>query len=79
MANLELKVPLRIDNVFAIGSMSKQITAVAILQLVGQGKLNLNDDIKKHLTDYNSHNLIALHSIHSRNLLALRLRALSLS
>jgi len=58
MANLELKVPLSTDNVFAIGSMSKQITAVAILQLADQEKLNLTDNINKYLTDYNSHNRV---------------------
>lgn len=55
MANLELNVPMQIDNVFRIGSISKQFTAVAILQLQEQGKLELQDDIKKFIPDYPTH------------------------
>jgi CubicO group peptidase (beta-lactamase class C family) len=55
MANLELDVPMQIDHVFRIGSISKQFTAVAILQLFEKGKLNLQDDIKKFIPDYPTH------------------------
>jgi CubicO group peptidase (beta-lactamase class C family)/uncharacterized protein YneR len=55
MANLELNVPMQVDNVFRIGSISKQFTAVAILQLLEQGKLGLQDDIKKFIPDYPTH------------------------
>lgn len=55
MANMELKVPMKPENVFEIGSMTKQFTAVCILMLVEQGKLNLNDDITKYLPDYPTH------------------------
>src|SRR5688572_17010649 len=44
MANLELNVPMKADHVFRIGSITKQFTAVAILQLMEQGKLNVNDE-----------------------------------
>jgi CubicO group peptidase (beta-lactamase class C family) len=52
MANLELNVPMKVDQVFRIGSITKQFTAVAILQLVEQGKLNLQDEITKFIPDY---------------------------
>lgn len=52
MANLELNVPMQPDMVFRIGSITKQFTAVAILQLVEQGKLSLQDDITKFIPDY---------------------------
>ena len=52
MANLELNVPMRVDNVFRIGSITKQFTAVAILQLMEQGKLRLQDEITKFIPDY---------------------------
>lgn len=52
MANLELNVPMQVDNVFRIGSITKQFTAVAILQLVEQGKLNVKDEISKFIPDY---------------------------
>ncbi|MBP6687313.1 MAG: beta-lactamase family protein, partial [Lacibacter sp.] len=49
MADVELNVPLQPDMIFRIGSISKQFTAVAILQLAEQGKLSLQDDIKKYI------------------------------
>src|SRR5690606_16819389 len=52
MANLELNVPMQVDNVFWIASIGKQFTAVAILQLMEQGKLNLQDEITKFIPDY---------------------------
>ncbi len=54
MASLELNVPLNTNHAFAIGSVGKQFTAVAVLQMVQQGKLKLTDDIRKHLPGYNS-------------------------
>jgi D-alanyl-D-alanine carboxypeptidase len=51
MANLELGVPLRPEMVFRVGSITKQFTAVAILQLAAQGKLALDDDITRYLPD----------------------------
>jgi CubicO group peptidase (beta-lactamase class C family) len=52
MANLELNVPMNPDMVFRIGSMTKQFTAIAILQLMEQGKLDLQDNITKFIPDY---------------------------
>jgi CubicO group peptidase (beta-lactamase class C family) len=52
MANVELNVPMKEGMVFNIGSITKQFTAVAILQLVEQGKLSLQDEITKYLPDY---------------------------
>lgn len=52
MANLELNVPMQVDNVFWVASIGKQFTAVAILQLMEQGKLNLQDEITKFIPDY---------------------------
>lgn len=52
MANLELQVPMKTNNVFEIGSMTKQFTAVSILILEEQGKLSIEDDITKYIPDY---------------------------
>jgi CubicO group peptidase (beta-lactamase class C family) len=52
MANLELNTPMQADNVFWIASIGKQFTAVAILQLMEQGKLNLQDEITRFIPDY---------------------------
>ncbi|WP_390452938.1 serine hydrolase domain-containing protein, partial [Chryseobacterium sp. Alg-005] len=42
-ANLELDVNMTPQNVFQIGSMTKQFTAISILILESQGKLQVND------------------------------------
>lgn len=55
LSEIQQQIPISSDHVFAIGSMSKQFTAVGILLLVNEGKVNLSDDIKKYLPDYNSH------------------------
>src|ERR1700761_6247564 len=51
MANMELNVKMQPDMVFEIGSMTKQFTAVCILQLMEQAKLRLDDPISKYLPD----------------------------
>lgn len=51
-ANIELGVPLRTDHVFRIGSITKQFTAAAIMQLVEKGKLSLQDSLRKFIPDY---------------------------
>lgn len=49
MADLEQGVAIRPDTVFNIASLSKQFTAVSLLLLQEQGKLSLDDDIRKYL------------------------------
>ncbi len=44
-ANLELATPVSTTSVFEIGSVTKQFTASAVLQLAEQGKLALTDSI----------------------------------
>ena len=53
-ANLELNVPLQSDMVFRIGSITKNFTAVAILQLAEQGKISLKDSIQQYIKDFPS-------------------------
>ena len=52
LANLELNAPMKEEMVFNIASITKQFTAVAILQLAEQGKFSLQDEITKYLPDY---------------------------
>jgi CubicO group peptidase (beta-lactamase class C family) len=54
LANIELNVKNKPEYLFNIGSMSKQFTSLSILKLAQEGKLNLTDDIKKYLPDYNT-------------------------
>jgi CubicO group peptidase (beta-lactamase class C family) len=51
MADLEHGVPLTTSSVIEAGSVSKQFTAAAILLLAQQGKLSLDDDIRKYLPE----------------------------
>jgi CubicO group peptidase (beta-lactamase class C family) len=55
LADLELKVAMQPDMIFRIGSITKQFTAVAILQLAEKGLLSLNDDITRYLPDFPVH------------------------
>jgi CubicO group peptidase (beta-lactamase class C family) len=50
-ANLEYDVAITPSTVFHVASVSKQFTAFAITLLVAQGKLSLDDDIRKHLPE----------------------------
>ncbi len=57
LANLELNVPITPQSVFYIGSVSKQFVTMCIAILAKQGKLSLDDDIRKYvpeLPDYRS-------------------------
>ncbi|MFT3976679.1 MAG: serine hydrolase domain-containing protein [Sphingomonas bacterium] len=51
MADLEQGVPATIDSIYEAGSDSKQFTAAAILMLAREGKLSLDDDIRKYLPE----------------------------
>lgn len=51
LADLNHGVPIRPDTVFDIGSTSKQFTAVAVLLLVQDGKLGLDDAVQQHLPE----------------------------
>lgn len=51
-ADREWKSPNTLETKFEIGSLTKQFTAAAILQLVEQGKLNLNDKLIKYFPGY---------------------------
>jgi CubicO group peptidase (beta-lactamase class C family) len=51
MANLEHSVPISASTVFDLGSTSKQFTAACIGLLVQQGKLSLDDDVRRFLPE----------------------------
>ncbi|MBV9483680.1 MAG: serine hydrolase [Acidobacteria bacterium] len=51
MANLELGIAITPQTVFDIGSVSKEITAMAVLLLVQDGKISLDDDVRKYLPE----------------------------
>ncbi|WP_395334803.1 serine hydrolase domain-containing protein [Novosphingobium sp. BL-8H] len=51
MASLELGVPAKLDSIYEAGSDSKQFTAAATLMLAREGKLSLDDDIRKYVPE----------------------------
>lgn len=51
-ADVESGAAMHADAIFGIGSITKQFTAAAILQLRDQGKLSLDDDVTKWLPDF---------------------------
>ncbi|MBQ1499244.1 MAG: beta-lactamase family protein [Sphingomonas sp.] len=51
LADLEHPVPITADSVFETGSLAKQFTAAAMLLLVQDGKLTLDDDIRRYLPE----------------------------
>src|SRR5207253_5219765 len=52
MANYEWDVPNTPSTKFRLGSITKQFTSMAIMQLQEKGLLSVNDVITKHLPDY---------------------------
>lgn len=55
MADLELGVAMQPDHVLATGSITKQFTAVAILRLAAEGKLALDDDVRRYVPGFETH------------------------
>jgi CubicO group peptidase (beta-lactamase class C family) len=49
-ADLAFNTPMPVNATFEIGSVTKQFTGAAIMQLVEQGKLSLEDDMTKYIT-----------------------------
>lgn len=48
LANVELQVPVKPETVFQSGSMGKQFTATAVMMLVEEGKVSLDDPLTKY-------------------------------
>ena len=51
MANIELDAPITPASIFHVASVSKQFTAMAIALLARDGKLSLDDDIRRYLPE----------------------------
>jgi len=50
-ANLEYDIPITSKTIFNIGSVSKQFTTFSIYLLEKQGKISLDDDIRKYIPE----------------------------
>jgi len=51
MANLEYAVPINSHSPFYIASMSKQFTAACAALLIREGRLHLEDDVRKYIPE----------------------------
>ena len=51
LANVEHQVPVKPETIFQSGSMGKQFTATAVMMLMEEGKLTLDDKITKYFPD----------------------------
>ncbi len=66
MANLDYDIPLAVDSVFHVASISKQFTAAVVQLLAQEGKLSLDDPVRKHLPRVPDlgHSITLRHLIH---------------
>jgi len=53
-ADLEHRIVAGPETIYEVGSTTKQFTAIAIMQLVEQGRVRLEDDISKYLPDFDT-------------------------
>lgn len=60
MANMEWDIPNKVNTKFKIASMTKSFTALLIMQLVAENKLDLHKPISTYLTDYPKENGIQI-------------------
>ena len=52
LADIERRVPARADHVYRIGSITKQLTAYALLALQKDGALRLTDPVASHVPEF---------------------------
>ncbi|MFB5285175.1 serine hydrolase domain-containing protein [Peribacillus sp. Hz7] len=63
LADKENKLPFKNDTLFPIGSITKSMTAVAILQLEEQGKLSISDLLSDYMPELPNADKITLHQL----------------
>jgi len=51
LANVELHVPVKPESIFQSGSVGKQFTATAVMMLVEEGKIGLDDPLTKYFPE----------------------------
>lgn len=59
-ADIEKKQQVEYDTIYRLASMTKPITSVAIMQLVEQGKMRLDDSISEYLRGFDKPRVFAL-------------------
>jgi CubicO group peptidase (beta-lactamase class C family) len=66
LANLEYAMPINSSTVFDVASISKQFTAFSILLLAEEGKLSIDDEVRKYLPELHNfeHKITLQHLLH---------------
>jgi CubicO group peptidase (beta-lactamase class C family) len=57
--DLAAQIPMQEDTLFWIASMTKPITAMAVMMLVEDGKMQVDDPVEKHLPEFRHQMLLA--------------------
>jgi len=57
MQDREANLPMREDSIFQLMSMTKPFTAVAMMILVDEGQISLNDEVQKYLPEFRNQKL----------------------
>lgn len=58
MADLEHNIPITAQTVFNIASVSKQFTAFATYLLAGEGRISLEDDVRKYIPELPDYGIV---------------------
>ena len=67
MADLEHDVANKAETIFEAGSVSKQFTAMAILLLAAEGKLSIDDPVRKYIPELPDYGSPAHDSAHAQS------------
>jgi CubicO group peptidase (beta-lactamase class C family) len=51
-ANIENKSPIEYDSIFRLMSMTKCVIAVAVLKLMEEGKIGIDDALSKYIPEF---------------------------
>lgn len=63
LRDVENELPATEDTVYSIGSITKQFTAAAVLRLVEQGRVSVEDPITDYIPGYPNGDAITVHSL----------------
>jgi CubicO group peptidase (beta-lactamase class C family) len=56
------KQPMKTDSIFRLASMTKPITSVAVMMLVEEGRLTLNDPVSKFIPEFKDQKVMVLNA-----------------
>ncbi len=75
-SDVAAKSPMQTDDLFWIASMSKPITAAALMMLVDEGKVQLDDPVEKYLPEFQGQ-MVARESTAERTVLSKPARSIT--